>query len=415
MMSGTGAEGSEEHVEPQVDRSWADLKDAPLQFDPDFDLCGVCGDDEDVVQDEQGEGFIIPKGIPEPKAPPIEAQRRHNLTHWPYAPWCPHCVMGRRLNSPHFQARRGDQTRSLPLLVLDYCFVRNEQDQDLVTVLVGKLYPYRRTFACVVDTKGGTDGYAVDRLAEFIRTSGITRFVYKTDQESSVKHLMAEVLAKDKTIREIVDLAAQKAGKTATHQAVVAVPEHSAVGESASNARAERTVQMVEDQLRVCKAALESRLGSRVSCSHPVIRWLVEHCADIMNRFSVNKTGMSPYEELHGKKAVERRVEFGELIYYSTPKKGRAKLDLRWKIGVYLGHAWDSNELFCGTKLGNVKKARSAVRVVEGSRWNLKAVDRVIGTLLADPNRSTMVSSLPMKSRVVKLLMSSGPKMSIPS
>ena len=38
MMSGTGAEGSEEHVEPQVDRSWADLKDAPLQFDPDFDL-----------------------------------------------------------------------------------------------------------------------------------------------------------------------------------------------------------------------------------------------------------------------------------------------------------------------------------------------------------------------------------------
>ena len=72
MMSGTGAEGGEEHVEPQVDRSWADLKDAPLQFDPDFDLCGVCGDDEDVVQDEQGEGFIIPKGIPEPKAPPIE-------------------------------------------------------------------------------------------------------------------------------------------------------------------------------------------------------------------------------------------------------------------------------------------------------------------------------------------------------
>ena len=181
MMSGTGAGGSEEHVEPQVDKSWADLKDAPLQFDPDFDLCGVCGDDEDVVQDEQGEGFIIPKGIPEPKAPPIEAQRRHNLTHWPYAPWCPHCVMARRLNSPHFQARRGDQTRSLPLLVLDYCFVRNEQEQDSVTVLVGKLYPYRRTFACVVDTKGGTDGYAVDRLAEFIRTSGITRFVYKTD------------------------------------------------------------------------------------------------------------------------------------------------------------------------------------------------------------------------------------------
>jgi hypothetical protein len=125
-------------------------------------------------------------------------------------------------------------------------------------------------------------------------TSGITGFVCKTDQESSVTHLMAEVLVKDKAIHEIVDLAAQKAGKTATQQPIVAVPERNANEEPAPASRAERTVQMVEDQLRVCKAALESRVGSRVPCSHPVIRWLVEHCADIMNRFSVNKTRMSP-------------------------------------------------------------------------------------------------------------------------
>jgi hypothetical protein len=73
-MSGKGAGRSEENVEPEVDNSWANIKDAPLlQMDPDVDLCGVCGDEEDVVQDEQGEGFIIPKGIPEPKAPPLDA------------------------------------------------------------------------------------------------------------------------------------------------------------------------------------------------------------------------------------------------------------------------------------------------------------------------------------------------------
>ena len=64
-------------------------------------------------------------------------------------------------------------------------------------MLVGKLYPYPQTFACVVDIKSGTDGYAVDRLSKFIRTSGHSRFVYKTDQESSVKHLMSEALVKD--------------------------------------------------------------------------------------------------------------------------------------------------------------------------------------------------------------------------
>ena len=45
---------------------------------------------------------------------------------------------------------------------------------------------------------------------------------------------MTEVVVKDKATREIVDLAAQMVGKTATHQPIV--PEHSEVGESASNA-----------------------------------------------------------------------------------------------------------------------------------------------------------------------------------
>ena len=42
-----------------------------------------------------------------------------------------------------------------------------------------------------------------------------------------------------------------------------------------------------------------------------------------MKRYSINKTGMSPYEKLHGKKAMEKRAEFGEMINYSTPKKAR--------------------------------------------------------------------------------------------
>ena len=52
MTSGTGAEGrTGENVEPEVDNSWADLKDAPLQMGPDVDFCAVCGDDEDIMQD----------------------------------------------------------------------------------------------------------------------------------------------------------------------------------------------------------------------------------------------------------------------------------------------------------------------------------------------------------------------------
>ena len=66
---------------------------------------------------------------------------------------------------------------------------------------------------------------------------------------------------------------------------------------------------------------------------------MVEHYVDVINQYSVNKTGKWPHEELHGKGAVERRVEFCERISYSTPQKGRAKMGLSWKLGLYLGNA----------------------------------------------------------------------------
>ena len=81
-----------------------------------------------------------------------------------------------------------------------------------------------------------------------------------------------------------------------------------------------------------------------------------------------------------GKQAQERRIEFGERVFFSTPKKGRAKMDLRWRLGIYLGHAPNSNELFVGVVNGNVIKARSAVRVVEKTRWDRVAVEKIQGT-----------------------------------
>ena len=147
-------------------------------------MCKPCGGDDE-VQDDEGNSLQMPKGLPKPKPPSVEAQRRHNLTHWPYASWCPHCILGSRNNTPRVQAR-GGADRSLPLLVLDYCFIRNASDQDLVTLLVGKLYPYRRykrAFACVIDLKGTRDTYAIGRLSEFIKGSSLKDFVCKTDQE----------------------------------------------------------------------------------------------------------------------------------------------------------------------------------------------------------------------------------------
>ena len=71
---------AEDVVEEGVEESWQDL---PADLADDL-VCGKCKGDE-VIQDDDGERSQVPRGLPEPKTPSAEAQRRHNLTHWPYA------------------------------------------------------------------------------------------------------------------------------------------------------------------------------------------------------------------------------------------------------------------------------------------------------------------------------------------
>ena len=76
-VDGGGEDGG---VEDFPVEGWADLKDAPIELDAeDGMLCRPCGDDEEVVQDDLGQGHLKARKLPSPKAPSIEAVRKHNL------------------------------------------------------------------------------------------------------------------------------------------------------------------------------------------------------------------------------------------------------------------------------------------------------------------------------------------------
>ena len=212
-------------------------------------------------------------------------------------------------------------------------------------------------FATVVSEKGVNDDLAIKQLGIFFKENGVRNMVYKSDQENSLK--------------ACIDEAVRSVGGTATEDddaVLCAVPEYSAVGESASNGKAERSVQQLEDQVRTLKSALEERIGARLGSTHSVMRWLVRHCSSILTRFAVNPDGRTPYQVTHGKRAVDKLVEFGERVYYYVPKRARFKLDLRWRLGVCLGIANNSNEYYVGLYNGNVVKARYVVRVVASKR-----------------------------------------------
>ena len=116
-----------------------DIRGNPWVEMSDF-VCKPC--DDGVLVDSDAGPCQRPRSAPEVKAPSLEEQRRHYLTHYPYAAWCPWCVMGRKPNAPHFQ-NRDRPDRSLPLILLDYAQVRNQQDEVLAQLLVGKVYPMR--------------------------------------------------------------------------------------------------------------------------------------------------------------------------------------------------------------------------------------------------------------------------------
>ena len=106
----------------------------------------------------------------------------------------------------------------------------------------------------------------------------------------------------------------------------------------------------------------------------------MEHAASVYNRHLCNSDGRSPFQTIHGQRWKGRPVEFWEQVFYYVPKRLRAKLNLRWRVGTFLGNAQATNECFVTASNGDVVKARAVVRVVETSRWSKTALEGVRGT-----------------------------------
>ena len=73
---------------------------------------------ENTTLSEAGPGAIPARPLSSPQTPTPAQIARHNLTHMPYAAWCPYCVACRRKNSHHRRSHEAE--REIPLVVGDY-------------------------------------------------------------------------------------------------------------------------------------------------------------------------------------------------------------------------------------------------------------------------------------------------------
>ena len=81
---------------------------------------------------------------------------------------------------------------------------------------------------------------------------------------------------------------------TADHESMIITLANSAIGESQSNAVAEGTIQLIEDDVRTSKSAFEERVGARLTSTHLLVNWLVKHAATLRNGYSTTQTGETP-------------------------------------------------------------------------------------------------------------------------
>ena len=210
--------------------------------------------------------------------------------------------------------------------------------------------------------KGSSGKFAVDKAIEFVKEVGDEKekIIMKTDQEPSIKYFVKDFLE------------ARDSGRT--------VVEESLVGSSGSNGVVERSVGSLEGQIRAIFLGLGERLQLELDPRLPIVAFIPEYAAYLLNRLEVGKDGRTAYERVKGKKATVLGVEFGEKLLCKVKFQGaQAKIEARWEPGIFVGVRQRSGEMWVSVK-GKVFAVRSVRRLPVDERWGpdcVKWVDRV--------------------------------------
>jgi len=296
-----------------------------------------------------------------PFGPTLQEKNEHRKTHLPFRPWCPICVRGRAKNWAHYKAKKEEDEEKGPSVSFDYCFLRDKVGDPSLPVLVGKDRATGALVAHAVPEKGAGLEWTAKQVCRDLVKLGIGgQVVLKADQEPALKSVLEEVIklrGSDRTI-----------------------PEFSPTGESQANGLAERGVQTVEGLVRSHKLELEEKIGAKVSVQEPVVAWLVEHCADLHNKFHVYPDGKTSFERIKGKRHQGEILEFGQRVHHRVPGKVQGGLMApRWLPGIWLGKRFESEEHIIGMESGKVVRARAVRSLPEGSMWSKEALLRVAG------------------------------------
>ena len=288
---------------------------------------------------------------PNPILPSAADVEEHRLTHWPFRSWCKFCNLGRGTGEQH--RRDAEKQRSIAIVGIDYWYItssimkkRSEleqaedsegevqltaarEDGSIIKCIVVRCHQSKNTFAHFIPCKGADeDKYVANLLVTDISWMGHTRLILKSDQEVSLLALVTQIL-------QVMKFKVEGLESLTTEQ--------SAAYESQSNGATEVAVRAIRGLMRTLRLCLEARVGQKVPDSHPLMAWLLEHTAHLLNVTVRGDDGLTPWARVRGRAFNQRLFGYGESVIAKLPSKGpqhdvEGNMGPRQQIGVFVGY-----------------------------------------------------------------------------
>ena len=127
----------------------------------------------------------------------------------------------------------------------------------------------------------------------------------------------------------------------------------------------------IQGQFRAFREAVSMKYKTNVGQDHVLMGWMVRHCAWVVNNFQVKGTGRTPCRPIRGNDYTGAVVPFGEVCLARNHSEDRAKLNMRWMRGVFVGKLDRTDEFLLLTPTGAMK-TRCFKRLEGDNAWDLQ-------------------------------------------
>ena len=305
--------------------------------------------------------YALAEPLKDQKRPKPEEVAIHNLTHLPYASWCPVCVACKGKESPHFRENPEKERSSRPTFCMDFCFTGTSHDEAPAAVSLVCIDSWSRNSVCIPTAAKEKD--LIEHLAEGV-TYMSTQLQYgsinlKADNETTMTRLKSVIQ------------------KQRSSLGLGTVLQDAVSGQKETNGMAERAIQTIRRQALTLLKGTEENAGILIAHTHPIFSWAFRHASWILNRYHRHSgTGMTPYEWISGRPFQGQLAEFGEslmVLVNRTGTKAGKKGDPISMRGVFLGKS--DNDLYITWHMDGIKTSRSAKRCPD--HFDPKAISSV--------------------------------------